>query len=340
MAQKNNFDNILRQIINEKAKSIKGELDKSLEKINAVFKKTKSIIETELSDSELSKIESDLETQIMIPPEKGLNLEVLYKKIKVVSDAGTQSSIIDAMMDGLEFLTERSYFLVKKGTNIVCFRSTGISSNPKQLIIPYSADTSVKHVIDSGEIYFGSVNKFPEENIILNKIEKPKPSEIFVLPIKIKGKTMASIYIDNKGKKIENRDAIKIFSHVTSMSLDLLPIKKWVTESLEKGKAKKPQKTEVKLSPEEKKSHDKAKRLSKVIVSDIIAYNKDAIKKGEEQGNIYKYLKNEIDQAAAHFYNKVNENIWKQKNYFEEKLIEKIAKGDKDLLDGFNFRTE
>ncbi len=357
------FNNLLKKKSSD-LNSILSEKVKELEaKINEI-KELEKTVNFELSESEKEELEINLEspeevedTQVeeIISHFDMSHFRMLIEKI-ALSD--TQAKILDSMMEGLEWLTKRSYFFVKRGEKLVCFKSTGTETNKTSgTLISFSLNTSLKYIFEKGNVYYGKPDKFDEEYILTKKLEQPEPEEIMVLPIKIKGKTMAAVYVDNKGEKIENTDALIILTTVTSMSLDLLPIKKWVTstfgENVETPKKTNSQNNEViegeeetieiveeKLTTEEEKKHKEAKRLVNVIMSDLISYNKDKIEQGIKEGNIYKFLKHEIDQAAAHFYNKIPEKIWRRENYFEKALIEKIAKGNKDLLNGFQFKSE
>ncbi len=358
---------IINELLKKKSSKLNSVLSKKVDELEAKITEIRELekaINFELSQGEKEELEINLEssketedTQIeeIISHFDMSHFRMLIEKI-ALSD--TQAKILDSMMDGLEWLTKRSYFFVKRGEKLVCFKSSGTKTNkPSGILISFSLNTSLKYIFEKGNFYYGKPDNFDEEYILTKKLEQPEPQEILVLPIKIKGKTMAAVYIDNKGEKIKNTDALIILATVTSMSLDLLPIKKWVTstfgENVETSKKRKVQSNEViegeeetieiieeKLSPEEEKKHKEAKRLVNVIMSDLISYNKDKIKQGIKEGNIYKFLRNEIDQAAAHFYNKIPEEIWKRENYFEKALIEKIAKGNKDLLNGFKFKSE
>ncbi len=359
-------EEIINKIINEKIKEIKKNFEKSFVEITEISKKFKETLKAELTEEDrekLKEIQQTLEPAVVEQPKEELSLGEFKELVKEIGESDTQSKILDLLMKGLKKYASRGYFFVKKGEKIVCFKSFGTKAKKtKNILMPDSLDTSLRFAFEQGEIYFGEANNFTEEYIILKKLEPPEAENIFVLPLKVKGKPMAVIYIDNKGEEIENRDLIEILVEVVSMSLDLLPIKKWITASFEKKGGKKKEKTEKKkekeeiriieedptkeemkkeepLSEEEIKAHKNAQRLSRVIISDIISYNREKIDEGIQKGNIYKYIKTEIDQAAAHFYNKVDEKIWKKENYFEKDLIEKIAKGDKNLLDGYKFRS-
>lgn len=363
------IENLLKKKVSDISSEITSKIREVEDKLKDVKEASKKI-SVVLSDEEKDEVMKTLPVKEEIIQEvqektEEVNMSHFRMIIEKISASDTQAKILDSMMEGLEFLTRRAYFFVKRGEKIVCFKAVGTNlKNTSGILLPFSLNTSIKYVFEKGNFYYGTPQQFEEEYILTKKLEQPEAKEIMVLPIKIKGKAMAVIYVDNKGESITNTDALLILTTVTSMSLDLLPIKKWVTSTFGEGQeikkkeeAKKKTSTEEDetleqiaivqdkkepepLTPEEEKKHKEAKRLANVIISDLTSYNKDRIEKGIKEGNIYKYLKHEIDQAAAHFYNKIPESVWKRENYFEKALIEKIANGNKSLLDGFNFRTE
>ncbi len=50
---------------------------------------------------------------------------------------------------------------------------------------------------------------------------------------------------------------------------------------------------------EEAEEHEKAKRLARIIVSDIVLYNKDLIEKGIREGSFYKLLEKDIEERRG-----------------------------------------
>ena len=186
--------------------------------------------------------------------------------------------------------------------------------------------------------------------MVLTRLDTPEPATLYLLPLKIKGKTMAILLCDGANLPPFQPQALEILTNITGLSLDLLPLKKIYTTTL----LDQPSQHNVaenshhvftasveepeEMSEEEQTQHRNAQRLSRVSVSDILSYKRDLLEKGRQEGNIYKYLRLEIDQAAAHFYSKVEEKIWKKKNYFELDLISHLAMGDKKLLEGFPFK--
>ena len=87
------------------------------------------------------------------------------------------------------------------------------------------------------------------------------------------------------------------------------------------------------LTEEEKALYDAARRKARVLVSDLILYNREKIEKGKQKGNIYKELKDEIDLAIEIYRKKAGDKV--KKDFLYQELLEKLADGNPALLKGY-----
>ncbi len=87
------------------------------------------------------------------------------------------------------------------------------------------------------------------------------------------------------------------------------------------------------LTEEEKMLHEVARRKAKVLVSDIILYNREKIEEGKKKGNVYNELQDEIKLAIEIYKRKVDPRV--KEDYLYKELLEKLAGGDPSLLQGY-----
>jgi len=92
-----------------------------------------------------------------------------------------------------------------------------------------------------------------------------------------------------------------------------------------------PAPVEEEIPPEEKKDHEKAKRLARVIVSEIQLYNQDAVTEGVKNGNFYDLLAKDIADARKLYEQRVPEYVRQKTNYLEENLQALIQKKKEEL---------
>ncbi|OGL43305.1 MAG: hypothetical protein A2161_20410 [Candidatus Schekmanbacteria bacterium RBG_13_48_7] len=78
--------------------------------------------------------------------------------------------------------------------------------------------------------------------------------------------------------------------------------------------------------------HEKAKRTARVIVSDIVLYNKSKIEEGLSKGNLKELLKEEIDRGRELYHSKLPPEVIESTDYFNQILIQTVAKGNRSIL--------
>ena len=86
------------------------------------------------------------------------------------------------------------------------------------------------------------------------------------------------------------------------------------------------------LAGGEEDPHDQARRIARLLVSDIKLYNESAIAEGKKHNDIYSRLKDDIDRALQTYNERVPAAIRQSTNYFQEELVRSIADGRPEAL--------
>ena len=81
------------------------------------------------------------------------------------------------------------------------------------------------------------------------------------------------------------------------------------------------------MSEEEKKLHQRARRLAKALASDLVLYNQDKVEKGLRDGTLAQLLGPEIRRSWEYYCQQVPEHIVKSTDYFKELLNKIVGKG-------------
>jgi hypothetical protein len=68
-----------------------------------------------------------------------------------------------------------------------------------------------------------------------------------------------------------------------------------------------------------------AKRLARIIVSDIILYNQERFAQAASEGNVASLLENELNEASALFRQRVPEEVRRTRNFLVEELERRAA---------------
>jgi hypothetical protein len=95
--------------------------------------------------------------------------------------------------------------------------------------------------------------------------------------------------------------------------------------------AKKLKEEELLQTPQEVQEIEKAKRLARIIISDIALYNEEVLEQGIRQNAVEELLKNDLEEGRKLFLKRVPEHIRKQADFLKESLDELINKKKKEL---------
>jgi hypothetical protein len=89
----------------------------------------------------------------------------------------------------------------------------------------------------------------------------------------------------------------------------------------------------MKEAPEiEQNIHEEAKRLARLLVSEIKLYNEAKLTVAREGRNIYQQLKEDIERSREMYNQRVSKALRASTNYFEEEVVRILANGDPSLL--------
>lgn len=348
----NKIKSAIDNILGEKKNLIQAKIDSVKSNITAQLEELK-----ELEDFSQYQVPRDLETGGAGDTEK---IKIIHKTIMKVSTADNQLNLINNLLEGLnKFCTRAALFLVKedklvgwKGKGFTKF-SDGIQDEEvKKIFFSFSANTIFRQVLETKETYSGAPLSQPDDHLIFSRLGGDNPDSIYVLPFFVKGKPQAVIYIDSFAGKEIGKKEIEMLSIVGEMSLDLLPLRQKILSKIktreyvdteEEEPERPPQKApemehehpgddnEITL-PSVKESDPE--RLARVIINDIVLYNKKVVEDGRKKRALFRLLEDTIMQAKELYLIKYSDV-----GVFEKQLIKQLAKGDREALKGYKFET-
>ncbi len=73
--------------------------------------------------------------------------------------------------------------------------------------------------------------------------------------------------------------------------------------------------------------HERAKRLARLIVSDLILYNQQKIMEGIRNDTLFELLGEEIQKGREYYERNVDPLVLSETNYFNEILVDMLLKG-------------
>ena len=71
---------------------------------------------------------------------------------------------------------------------------------------------------------------------------------------------------------------------------------------------------------------DKARRLARTIVSDIALYNREEIRKGIRNDNVFDLLAEEIERGRKLYVSRVAPEVQKKANFYNQAIVDILVK--------------
>jgi hypothetical protein len=81
------------------------------------------------------------------------------------------------------------------------------------------------------------------------------------------------------------------------------------------------------LSEDDKKWHERARRLAKALASDLVLYNQDKVEQGLRDGTLVQLLGSEIRRSWEYYCQQIPKHIVDSSDYFKEQLNKIVGKG-------------
>jgi hypothetical protein len=90
--------------------------------------------------------------------------------------------------------------------------------------------------------------------------------------------------------------------------------------------------TRVPVTPSDEAMHEEARRLARLLVSEIKLYNEEQVEEGRRKRDVYERLREDIDRSRQMYEERVEPRILKTTDYFYQELVRILAAGDARAL--------
>lgn len=342
--KKEEIKNLIEKVINEKIQLLLNRIDTFQSNVFKDIEKLKDF--NELVEF---NVPDDLADQNDVGA-TAAEILVLNDHVKKIAAAQNQLVLIGSIIEGINHFCDRAAIFLLRDDKLIGWKGRGFSGHDgqindedlKRVFFSLSANTVFKNVIEHKINYMGEPICKPDDFLIYNRFGGGKPAKIFVLPFFVKGKPQAVIYADSLVDTPINHKIIEILATVGELSLDMLPIRQKILTKIKTQEFVGEPESEVKVNEravEFEKTSVPAKandpeRYARVIINDIILYNKKVVDDGIKNKNLYEVLKETLLQAKE-LYMRRSSDL----RYFEEQIVKILAKGDREVLKGYNFEV-
>jgi hypothetical protein len=90
--------------------------------------------------------------------------------------------------------------------------------------------------------------------------------------------------------------------------------------------------TRLAAAPGDEAQHEEARRLARLLVSEIKLYNEEQVEAGRRNRDIYERLREDIDRSRQMYEERVEPRLAKSTDYFYQELVRILAAGDSKAL--------
>jgi hypothetical protein len=67
---------------------------------------------------------------------------------------------------------------------------------------------------------------------------------------------------------------------------------------------------------------ERARRLARAILSDVLLYNEDAVRAGIEGDDLFERLRHEFDEARVFFRERVDPELLRKENFIDRAIVD------------------
>lgn len=151
--------------------------------------------------------------------------------VNLLSAVETRDDAIKIVLDYISQNFDNVIFFVvsvaeAKAWNAKC---KGIDDNKIAMLkVSFGGPSMFLTVKNSEEAYYGEISDFPFDNEFLGRIGRKRPIKVLLMPIMLKTKLVAMLYVDNDAKEIPSEKISEIDSIIEklSISFEILLLKK------------------------------------------------------------------------------------------------------------------
>jgi hypothetical protein len=88
------------------------------------------------------------------------------------------------------------------------------------------------------------------------------------------------------------------------------------------------------MAADRKDPTERAKRMARLIIRDIVLYNKDNIAEAIKNDSLFDALEKELEEGRKYYEKNVDPAVASQTNYFDEAVVDILVKGQGDVASG------
>lgn len=290
--------------------------------------------------------------------------DLLNAAVATIVDSSSQADILKATLDGIGQFAARSALYVVKGGQLTGWQSRGFANEGAIKGSQLSASSGLAgRAMNDREPVSAAAAEFDQE--FVNKHGNPADGNATVLPLVVRDKVSAVVYVDGGAEGRADLSAVRVLVRTAAMWLEILALRKSAgtaeaeapaavaSAAAAPSPAAEPPPMAAAaaapapsgpaapatgaadlsgLSAEDQEVHKKAKRFAKLLVDEIKLYNQKKVEEGKKNRDLYARLKEDIDKSRQTYEKRWGSSAAGSVNYFRSELVRILADNDADLM--------
>ena len=258
--------------------------------------------------------------------------------LDLIEASNTQGEVLKHLLDGVQRFNERSALFVLKQGIATIYAHRGFDGESPKAGAPVVPPPELEELIQGRTRMIAAPG--PAYLALLAPLSRYKAHDVRVLPLRLRKKIVAVLLVDSG-----LRDTIDHPNHVRAMALGAEARLSYLAGVKEEEKAapveahpstltqRVPEAiVEVAAPALDPKVRINAERSARVLVGDIELYFPAKVTQGQQHGNLYASLRDELDRSRASFVERYGSDVEKNHRIFYQTVVHQLCGGDASRL--------
>ncbi|MDX6272274.1 MAG: hypothetical protein QOD28_3497 [Acidobacteriota bacterium] len=184
------------------------------------------------------------------------DIALLKAAVDDIDNQRSQADILNTLVNRAAAFTPRLAFFVVKNERATGWRARGLEGTVgddavREISLPLSSDTLLSRAANSRSTWSGAPGTNAEDHQLISKLGEEAPQRMVAIPLVARDKCVAVLYADSAALEPEaiNLEALETLVRVTSMSVELLALKRPAPRPSERTHAPQPYSASTHATP-------------------------------------------------------------------------------------------
>ena len=170
------------------------------------------------------------------------DIALLKAAVDDIDNQRSQADILNTLVNRAAAFTPRLAFFVVKNERATGWRARGLEGTVgddavREISLPLSAETLLSRAVNSRSTWSGAPGTNADDHQLISKLGDEAPQRMVAIPLVARDKCVAVLYADSAALEPEaiNLEALETLVRVTSMSVELLALKRPAPRPVERA---------------------------------------------------------------------------------------------------------